>query len=369
MKYYLISGEASGDLHGSMLITELKSIDSEASFRGFGGDRMADQGMEIVLHYKKIAFMGFKEVILHIGTVMNAFKVAKNDILSFRPDVIILIDYPGFNLRMAKFAKQQGIKVIYYISPQLWAWKEGRINTIRKYVDKMICILPFEKNYYAKWNYPVDYIGHPLVETIDGFKPTPGFITKHALNNKPIIAILPGSRKQEIQKILPVLVAVQKHFPSYQFVIGATSNFSTDFYKSVAGTDDIKLVFDETYDLLSYAKAGLIASGTATLETALFGIPLIVVYSTTSITYHISKSFIKIKYISLVNLILDKPAVKELIQKEFTTDSIQKELTQILENEVYRNEMLKNLAQLKHLLGEEKASRKAAEIINRFVTH
>jgi lipid-A-disaccharide synthase len=311
--------------------------------------------------------MGFKEVILNLKTVINALKVAKKDILNFKPDVLILIDYPGFNLRMARFAKEHGINVIYYISPQLWAWKEGRIETIRKYVDKMICILPFEKDYYAKWNYQVDYVGHPLVEAIEGYKSTPDFVTKHSLTEKPIIAILPGSRKQEIQKILAVLVSAQNDFPEYQFVIAATSNFSAEFYKAAAGTEDIKLVFDETYNLISHAQAGLIASGTATLETALFGIPLIVCYSTTSLTYFISKTFIKINYISLVNLILDKPAVKELIQKELTKENITTELTRILKNEPYRNEMLKNLAQLKQLIGEEKASKKAAEIIYTFI--
>jgi len=368
MKYYLIAGEASGDLHGSNLLREIASIDSEASFRGFGGDKMATQGMDIIIHYKKIAFMGFKEVILNLFTFMKAFRVVKQDILKFKPDVLILIDYPGFNLRMAKFAKQHGLKVIYYISPQLWAWKEGRINAIRQYVDKMICILPFEKDYYAKWNYKVDYVGHPLMETIEIHKPAPDFIRKNSLNEKPIIAILPGSRKQEIQKILPVLVSVQKEFPAYQFVVAATSNFSSGFYKTSAGTEDIKLVFDETYDLLSHAQAGLITSGTATLETALFGIPLIVCYSTTSFTYYISKSFIKINYISLVNLILDKPAIKELIQHELTAENITKELRKILEDDRYRDEMLKNLANLKALLGEEKASSKAAEIIYRFIS-
>ena len=367
MKYYFVAGEASGDLHGSKLLRELALIDTEATFRGFGGDKMAAFGLDIVVHYKKIAVMGFKEVFLNLRTVLNALKVAKNDILNFKPDVLILIDYPGFNLRMAKFAKEHGFKVIYYISPQLWAWKEGRIDTIRQNVDKMICILPFEKEYYAKWDYEVDYVGHPLVEAIETHQPSNDFITKHSLTQKPIIAILPGSRKQEIQKILPVLVSVQKHFPNYKFVIAATSNFSADFYKAAAGSEDITLVFDETYDLLSNAKAGLITSGTATLETALFGLPLIVCYSTTSLTYHISKTFIKIKYISLVNLILDKPAVKELIQNELSSENITKELGKILEDEAYRNEMLGNLAQLKHVLGEEKASKKAANIIYTFI--
>jgi lipid-A-disaccharide synthase len=369
MKYYLIAGEASGDLHGSDLLNELHRLDTDAQFRGFGGDRMSEEGMEVTLHYKKIAFMGFKEVFLHLRTIMSAFKIAKKDIVEFKPDVLILIDYPGFNLRMAKFAKKQGIRVVYYISPQLWAWKEGRIHSIRQCVDKMICILPFEKEYYNKWSFQVDYVGHPLVEAIDRFKSSPDFISRHDLNDKPIVAILPGSRKQEIEKILPVLVSVTDLFPDYQFVIGATSNFSADFYKSIAGSGNIKIIFDETYDLLSHAKAGLITSGTATLETALFGIPLAVVYSTTTVTYHISKRFIKIKYISLVNLILDKPAVKELIQKELTTDNIRNELTKILNDEQYRSEMLSNLAQLKHLLGEEKASKKAAEIVYRFVSH
>jgi lipid-A-disaccharide synthase len=368
MKYYFIAGEASGDLHGANLLSELAKTDPEAIFRGFGGDKMVRQGLDLVIHYKSIAFMGFKEVILNLGIIMNAFRVARRDILSFKPDVLVLIDYPGFNLKMAAFAKKHGIKVVYYISPQLWAWKEGRIKTIRQNVDKMICILPFEKDYYKKWNYQVDYAGHPLVESIDQFRKSTDFIKRHDLNDKPVIAILPGSRQQEIQKILPVLVSVQDYFPGYQFVIAATSNFSEKYYKNIAGRDDIKLVFDETYDLLSYATAGLITSGTATLETALFGVPLIVVYSTTYLTYHISKQFIKIKYISLVNLILDKAAVKELIQDELTTSNIEKELRRILEDGNYRDQMISDLSMLKQQLGAEKASTKAATIIYTFIT-
>jgi len=328
---------------------------------------MGKQGLEIVLHYKNIAVMGFKEVILNIRTILNAFKIVKKDILDYKPDVLILIDYPGFNLKMAKFAKDHSIKVIYYISPQLWAWKEGRIKTIKKNVDKMICILPFEKEYYAKWDYQVDYVGHPLVESIENFSPTTDFKSRHKLNDKPIIAILPGSRKQEIHKILPVLASVQQYFPDYQFVIAATTNFSPDFYTNISGTDNIKLVFNETYDLLSHSFAGLVTSGTATLETALFNIPLIVCYSTTSFTFLISKSFIKIKYISLVNLILNKSAVKELIQNNLTKYTICNELNKILGEDQYRSEMLGYLSQLKHLLGIEKASKMAAKIIYIFI--
>jgi lipid-A-disaccharide synthase len=368
MKYYFIAGEASGDLHGSNLLKELTALDPDGKFRGFGGDNMANAGLDVVVHYKSIAFMGLVEVVMNLGTIMKAIKTAKQDILAFKPDVLILIDYPGFNLKMAKFAKEQGIKVVYYISPKIWAWKEGRIDAIKKYVDKMICIFPFEKEFYAKWNYRVDYVGNPLVEAIGTYKPAVDFIAKHNLNEKPIIAVLPGSRVQEIQKILPVMVMAQQDFPDYQFVIAATSNFTTDFYKTLAGTDDLKLVFNETYDLLSYAKAGIITSGTATLETALFGVPQVVCYRTNYLSYHIGKRIVKIKYFSLVDLILDKAAVKELLQGEMTRENISDEIRKILEDVTYRNKILSDYTKLKELLGEEKASKKAAEIVYGFVT-
>lgn len=327
MRYYIISGEASGDLHGSHLIKELHHLDGEANIRAWGGDMMQAQGATIVKHYRDLAFMGFVEVVMNIRTVLKNISFCKQDIQDFRPDVLVLIDYPGFNLRIAKWAKEQGIKVVYYISPQIWAWKEGRIKDIKAYVDKMMVILPFEKSFYQKHNYPVHYVGHPLLEVVSNALNKP---VSQPISDKPIIALLPGSRTQEISVALPIMMQVVASFPQYQFVIAQAPGQPQQAYQQYIAGKNVLLLQGATYEILKQAKAALVTSGTATLETALFGVPQLVCYKANKISYWLAKQLIKVKYISLVNLILDKPAIKELIQDDFTAPVINRELEALL---------------------------------------
>lgn len=370
MKYYVIAGEASGDLHGSNLVKELKVIDKNGIFRGWGGDKMKSENVEVVKHFKDLAFMGFAEVIKNLPTIFKNLSFCKKDILQFNPDALILIDYPGFNLRIAKWAKRKNIKVIYYISPQIWAWKEGRAKSIKNDVDKMLVILPFEKLFYKKWNYAVEYIGHPLVTVVNNFlehkSPLNTIRTKP---NELIIALLPGSRKQELEIKLPIMLEVTKYFPAYTFVIAKAPGISDDFYTSfIAGFENIKAVSDKTYNLLSEASAALVTSGTATLETALFNVPQVVCYKGSNISYQIAKRLIKIKYISLVNLIMDKEVVKELIQDQLTVDNLRKELELILLDNVKITSIKNNYNNLRNLLSKGgDASANGAEIIFRFL--
>jgi lipid-A-disaccharide synthase len=366
MKYYIIAGEASGDLHGSNLIKELKKLDTGADIRCWGGDLMAAAGGHIVKHYRELAFMGFVEVIKNLPTILNNLKFCKQDVQSFQPDVLVLIDYPGFNLRIAKWAKAQGFKVVYYISPQVWAWKESRTKTIKEVVDKMLVILPFEKEFFAKWNYKVEYVGHPLAQVVKDFME---HAPKKSLSSKPIIAVLPGSRKQEVATKLPIMLSVAKDFPQYQFIIAKAPSLDDSFYdgilKDYPNTQTVK---NETYNLLSQATAALVTSGTATLETALFGVPQVVCYKGSSISYQIAKRLIKIKYISLVNLIMDKPVVTELIQNDLTTVNVRKELNEILNNPQRKEQIEADYCQLKSLLQqEESASARGAEEIIGFL--
>ena len=312
MKYYIIAGEASGDLHGSNLITELKKLDTDADFQGWGGDKMQSAGVNLGKHYRDLAFMGFTEVVKNLPTIFKNLQFCKQDILNYQPDVLILIDYPGFNLRIAKWAKQNNFFVIYYISPQVWAWKESRVKDIKKYIDKMLVILPFEKEFYKKWDYDVVYVGHPLVEVVESFKLKNESESESQSSN--IIALLPGSRKQEIQRKLPVMLQTAAHFPEYNFVVAKAPGIEENFYNTfLSSHKNVTTVVNQTYSLLSKAKAALVTSGTATLETALFGVPEIVCYKGSSISYYIAKKLIKLKYISLVNLIMNKEVVKELI--------------------------------------------------------
>lgn len=356
MKYYIISGEASGDLHGSNLIKELHKLDGEASMRCWGGDLMEKAGATVVKHYRDLAFMGFAEVIQNLGTIFKNIRFCKQDISAFEPDVLILIDYPGFNLRMAAWAKQQGIKILYYISPQIWAWKENRIHGIKKNVDKMLVILPFEKEFYAKWNFNVEYVGHPLVEVIDAFKSTTISEDTATANfdrneNSPIIALLPGSRKQEILKKLPVMLQVAKRFPNYQFVVAKAPGLSEDFYDNLmVDQKNVSAVLNQTYALLSKSRAALVTSGTATLETALFGVPEVVCYKGNNISYQIAKRLIKIKYICLVNLIMDKEVVKELIQQEMNEENLVNELDLILTDNNKQQKIQEDYNRLRALL-------------------
>ena len=371
MKYYLISGEASGDLHGAGLIRELKKLDPEGIFRCWGGDLMEKQGAALVKHYKELAFMGFAEVLMNIRRIMKNFSLCKEDILKFQPDVVILIDYPGFNLRMAKFIKDSGIRVFYYISPQVWAWKQNRVYKIKRYVDKMFVILPFEKDFYKKFNYNVDFTGHPLTDAIEdkkkGFRDFETFVKEHGLSGKPVIAVLPGSRKQEIKTKLPIMLSAAKHYPDYEFVIARTSSVEPAFYQQNI-TGNVKVLTDKTYELIHHAKAAIVKSGTSTLETALIGTPEVVCYkSPTYLSYIIAKQVIKVKYISLVNLIPDKPVVKELIQYDFTEEKLKKELDELLFNETYRIRMKQNFEMLKEHLGGTGASKRAAELMRKYL--
>ncbi|MFL5786743.1 MAG: lipid-A-disaccharide synthase [Flavisolibacter sp.] len=368
MKYYIIAGEASGDLHGSNLIRELVKLDHQASIRAWGGDLMLSAGANVVKHYKELAFMGFTEVVKNLPTILDNLKFCKKDIEEYNPDALILIDYPGFNLRIAKWAKEKNYKTIFYISPQVWAWKEGRVKTIKKVVDKMLVILPFEKEFYAKWNYNVEYVGHPLVQVINEFIDTHSMQPQPA---KPIVALLPGSRKQEVAKKLPLMLEASRSFPQYQFVVAKTSALDEAFYKSfLTSYNGVQSVFNDTYGLLIRSKAALVTSGTATLETALFGVPEVVCYKGSSVSYQIAKRLIHIKYISLVNLIMDKPVVKELIQNDLTVHNIVRELDTILHNNNKIEQIKNDYNQLKSLLQQKgNASAHAAMEIVGFLTN
>lgn len=365
MKYYIISGEASGDLHAANLVKALKLKDPDFAARGWGGDLMAEQGVHLVKHFRDLAFMGFVEVIANLKTILNNIEFCKKDILAYKPDVLILVDYPGFNLRIAEFASKAGLKVIYYISPQIWAWKQSRVHQIKKYVDKMLVILPFEKDFYNKFDYPVHFVGHPLLDAISSRKEKlqTGWKQKQGLSEKPIITLLPGSRKQEISTMLPIMLSVADDFKEYQFVVGGAPSVPAEFYEEILKNTSAKLVSGQTYSLLENSFAALVTSGTATLETALFNVPEVVCYKGNVISYHIARKLIKIKYISLVNLIMDKPVVTELIQGELNRKKLGEELRRITTDKGNRQKMLDDFKILQQQLGGEGASARAAEII------
>jgi lipid-A-disaccharide synthase len=366
MKYYIIAGEASGDLHGSNLIKEIKKLDAGARVRAWGGDMMQTAGAALVKHYKDLAFMGFAEVLKNLPAILKNISFCKTDISNFQPDVIIFIDYPGFNLRIAKWAKKKNYKTVFYISPQVWAWKESRVKAIRRDIDKMLVILPFEKQFYQKRNFEVEYVGHPLANVIDNFK-------KNHPEIKPsgkTIALLPGSRKQEIQTKLPLMLKASENFQEYDFVIAKAPSIEDDFYLNfLKNHNNVKTASNQTYSLLMSATAALVTSGTATLETALFGVPEIVCYKASNISYQIAKRLIKLKFISLVNLIMDKEVVKELIQHDLTPENITAELRKILTDSATLQRMKHDYSVLAGLLSEGgNASKNAAEIIFYFVS-
>jgi lipid-A-disaccharide synthase len=374
MKYYVIAGEASGDLHGSNLIKELRKLDASASFRCWGGDKMQEAGGVLIKHYRDLAFMGFWEVIKNIFTILRNLKFCKKDIEQFQPDSLILIDYPGFNLRIAKWAKQKGLRIIYYISPQVWAWKENRVKMMKQTIDKMIVILPFEKDYFwNKWNWDVEYVGHPLVEVVEEFKVQSSEsgvrdsgLTTH---DSRLVALLPGSRKQEILKKLPVMLEVSKAFPTYQFIVARAPGLDDSFYSSLLTSyNNVSAVSGKTYALLMQAKAALVTSGTATLETALFGVPEVVCYKGSFLSYQIGKRLVKVKFISLVNLIMDKLVVNELIQHDMNIKNLEHELHELLTNESRIAQLKKDYDDLRILLSQKgNASAKAAEAIINFL--
>ncbi len=363
MKYYIIAGEASGDLHGSNLIKELHKLDAAANIRCWGGDKMEAAGATLVKHYRELAFMGFIEVVKNINTIFKNLSFCKQDILAYKPDVLVLIDYPGFNLRIAKWAKEQNIKIIYYISPQVWAWKENRVKMMKQCIDKMLVILPFEKEYYKnKWNWEVEYVGHPLVEEVENEK---WKMERLKITDHSIIALLPGSRKQEILKKLPVMLEVSKQFTEYQFIIAKAPGVEDEFYNELMKDyTNVSSVSNQTYSLLQQSTGALVTSGTATLETALFGVPQVVCYKGSEISYQIAKRLISIKYISLVNLIMDKEVVKELIQTEMNATQLTLELRKILPGTTQREVVLKDYQHLKEILkAGGDASAKAANSI------
>ena len=365
MKYYIIAGEASGDLHGSNLMKAILAKDPTAEIRFWGGDLMQSVGGTLVKHYRDLAFMGFAEVIMNLRTILGNISVCKKDILEFQPDTLIYIDYPGFNMRIAKWAKKLGILNQYYISPQIWAWKENRIKDIKRDMDKMYVILPFEKDFYEKkHNFSVEFVGHPLIDAISNRDKTSfeKFTSENKLSQKPIIALLPGSRKQEIEKMLSIMLSVVDKFSDYQFVIAGAPSQEYDFYKQFLTTENVNFVSNKTYDLLSVSHAALVTSGTATLETALFKVPQIVCYKANRISYEIAKRIITLKFISLVNLIMDKEVVKELIQKELNTKNLETELNKIISGN-QRQEMLSQYEILEQKLGGKGASEKTADLI------
>lgn len=364
MKYYLISGEASGDLHGAHLIKAIKQKDSKAEFRVWGGDLMLAEGATIVKHINTLAFMGFWEVLKHLPKILQNIKLCKKDILEYAPDVIVYIDYPGFNLRISRWAKTKGYTNHYYISPQVWAWKEKRILQMKRDLDALYVILPFEKTFFEnKHDFPVHYVGHPLLDYVKQTSSSSNFLTKNLFSKtKPLIALLPGSRIQELKKMLPLFVRVSLAYPEFQFAIAKAPNLDEQVYLPYLKNTPIKLVFNATYDLLKHSYAALVTSGTATLETALFNVPQIVCYRSSWISYWIGKIFVRLRFISLVNLILDQPAVTELIQNNCDVKKIRKALEELMLPEK-RQEIQKHYMKLKLLLGEGGASQKTADLI------
>ena len=366
MKYYIIAGEASGDLHASNLVAEIKKKDKKAEFRGCGGDLMKAQGVELLKHYRTMAYMGFVEVAVNLRKVLGNIAQCKKDIVAYHPDVVILVDYPGFNLRIADFAHENGFKVVYYISPQIWAWKRRRVHKIKKSVDKMLVILPFEEEFYRRYGVDVTFVGNPLLDELAkvGTGNRSIFLRRNSLGERrEIIALLPGSRRQEVKRTLPVMIKVASHFPDYQFVIAGISSLDKSLYKDIMGQSDVFFVENQTYELLQNSSAAMVTSGTATLETALFSIPEVVCYKATDFSYRLAKWMIKVKFISLVNLIMDREVVKELIQGDMNEDNLVKELDQLLHNGKRQRKLLEDYEELKDKLGNVGASEKAAGII------
>ena len=363
-KIYLLAGEASGDLHGANLARELLALDPHIKLRGWGGDLMRDAGCEIVIHYRDLAFMGFVEVIKNLAAIRANFAFAYKDMAAFEPDVVVFIDYPGFNLRLVPRVKSLGIHTVYYIAPQVWAWHKSRVKTIRRYVDDLLVILPFEKTFFKENSVEATYIGHPLMDVIPSFEKNPDFLHRSDLTAAmPIIALLPGSRRQEVRQMLPVMLAVASLYPQFQWVIAMAPSLPEDFYRLFMDKGPhIKLVQSQTYDLLAHAHAALVSSGTATLETALFGVPQVVLYKGNAISYQIARWVVNVKYISLVNLLLDQPLVAELIQGDMNVSKVAQAFRQILTPEG-RLRMDSGYKTLRELLGQHGAAKQAAAII------
>lgn len=358
MKYFIVAGEKSGDMHAGNLCLELAKLQPDIEMMGWGGEKMEAAGVKILKNYSELAFMGFWEVIKNLSTILGFLKLAKKQIQDFNPDVVILVDYAGFNLKLAKWAKKEGFKVVYYIAPKAWAWRASRAETIKKYVDLLLVIFPFEKTFFEKYGINTQFVGNPLFDEIAKFKTNPKFREENRLNDKRLVALLPGSRKQEIENMLGLMSNLTKEFADIQWVVAGISSFDTEFYTVNGG--DFKVVFDQTYDLLSVADAAVVTSGTATLETALFKVPQVVVYKTSNFSYQIAKRLVKIKYISLVNLVAQKEVVKELIQEEYSLENTKNELEKLLFDNKYRDNQLMEYNGIIETLGQSKASENAA---------
>jgi lipid-A-disaccharide synthase len=361
MKYFIVVGEKSGDMHAANLCMELVKSQPNAELMGWGGEKMEAAGVRILRNYKELAFMGFWEVFKNLPTILGLLRLAKKQIQDFNPDVVILVDYAGFNLKLAKWAKKQGFKVVYYIAPKAWAWRASRAETIKKYVDLLLVIFPFEKAFFESYGINTRFVGNPLFDEIAKFENNPGLKKENGLTNKPIVALLPGSRKQEIESMLQLMVDLTKEYTDIQWVVAGISNFDLGFYMVHGG--DFKVVFDQTYDLLSVADAAVVTSGTATLETALFKVPQVVVYKTSNFSYQIARMLVKIKYISLVNLVAQKEVVKELIQGDYSLEKTKKELEKVLFDNKFRDKQLIEYYGIIETLGTTKASENAASEI------
>jgi lipid-A-disaccharide synthase len=368
MKYYLVAGEASGDLHGANLMKALKQQDEQAEFRFFGGDLMQAEGGTIVKNYADMAFMGFIEVVLNLREISKNIKTCKDDITAWQPDVLVLIDFPGFNLRIAEFAKKNGILVCFYISPKVWAWNQKRVLKIKRVVDHLFCILPFEVDFYKKWGMDVDYVGNPLLDAVAAFQPDEVFLKKHQLTGKKIVALLPGSRRQEISRLLPEMLSVTQQFSDHQFVVAGAPSFKAEYYDQFINQKNIPVVFNSTYDLLNNADAAVVASGTAILETALFNVPQMLVYRGHPISIGIAKAVVKIRFIGLVNLIMDSAVIKELIQEDCSPKNIAAELDSLLNNKSYRQKVLDNYDELDKRMGQSGASARTASLIIKYAS-
>jgi lipid-A-disaccharide synthase len=364
MRYYIIAGERSGDLHGGNLIKAIKHRDPHAEIRGFGGDYMKEAGANVVVHYKEMAFMGFVEILRNLGKISRYIRDCKRDILDFNPNVVILIDYAGFNRRIASFGKKNGIRIFYYITPKVWAWHQNRALQLKATVDRMFVILPFEKDFFKKYNWDVDYVGNPVLDAVKSHVPDLQFRSHYRLeDSKPVIALLPGSRQQELKAMIPILAEVVRKFPDYQFAVAAINNLDPAFYNEISTLPNVVMVQEDTYNLLQNATAAIVTSGTATLETALFKVPQAVVYKTSGVTYRIVKMVIRVPFISLVNLIANKQVIKELIQQTANPDSISKELKSLVTDNNYRSRILNEYEAVYNALNTGSASENAARLM------
>ncbi len=368
MKFYCIAGERSGDLHGGNLIKSISKIAPKALFRGFGGDYMQSAGMDVLVHYRELAFMGFAEVLANLRTISKKLKQCQEDILKYKPDVIILIDYAGFNMRIAKFARQKGIKVYWYISPKVWAWNQSRALKLKANVDRMFVILPFEKAFFKKYDWNVDYVGNPVLDAVKVHQPDKSFLSRSNFRSDvPLVALLPGSRKQELQRMIPLMAGVASKLPHIQFGLATVNNLSEYLYAPLKGLSNVRFINDATYDLLTHAQAAIVTSGTATLETALFRVPQVVVYKTSALSYRIAKMAIKVPFISLVNLVAEREVVKELIQDNASEEKTMSEIKMILEDSNYRESILKGYEEIIGILDTGSASENTAQLMLKYL--